>query len=90
MSLPSSFDLSCCSAHKTSSSVPSKSLLIEHFLKDLVMMVGLTPSILLISQDHPNHRFEENVTDQYDLLDYIVLKSNSSSIINICKINYLA
>jgi len=29
----------------------------------------LTPFIVLISQDQPNHRFWGIVTDQYDLLD---------------------
>ncbi|KAK2167079.1 hypothetical protein LSH36_32g13030 [Paralvinella palmiformis] len=32
---PNESDLSCCSTHYTSSSVPSKSLLIEQFLNDL-------------------------------------------------------
>ena len=39
--------------------------------------------------DHPNHRFGI-VTDQYDLLEFVVLKSDCNSIINIFKNNYLA
>ena len=50
----------------------------------------LTPSIVLIAQDHPNNRVGGIVTDLYDLLDYMMLKSNSSSIINIDKNNYPA
>ena len=44
MSSPSSSelvsDLSCCSSHNIASSVPSKSLLIKHFLNDLVIIPG--------------------------------------------------
>ena len=48
--------------------------------------VKLTPSIMLISQDHRNYTLWGTVTEEY--YD-VVLKSNYNSIINICENNDL-
>lgn len=50
----------------------------------------LRPYIVLITYDHLNLTFVGSITDQYNLLDYMVLKCNCSLIVNICRSNYLA
>ena len=66
-----------------------KTLSLECIIKNhCTEWLHLTP-IVLISQDHPNHRFGGIVAHQFDVFDYMVLKSNCNSIINICKKNII-